>query len=128
MTTTYTLAEARALLPEARRRVAELAATVAELHRLAREASLPDPPPGAVPDAKAAEARADEQLAWFRERDVQVKSVAPALLDFPALATRDGERTPVLLCWREGEDDVDHFHPLDTGYLGREPVEVLDEV
>jgi hypothetical protein len=54
METTYTLAEARALLPEARRRIAQLAATVAELQRLAREAAVPEPPAGVVPDAKAA--------------------------------------------------------------------------
>lgn len=128
MTTTYTLAEARALLPEARRRVGELATTVAQLQQAARAANAADPPPGAVPDAKAAEARADEQLAWFRDHDIQVKSVAPALLDFPAVASRDGERVAVLLCWREGEDELEHFHPLETGYLGREPVTVLDDV
>jgi hypothetical protein len=76
----------------------------------------------------AAEARADEQLAWFRDHDIQVESVAPALLDFPAVASRDGEQVAVLSCWREGEDELEHFHPLDTGYLGREHVEVLDEV
>lgn len=128
MPTTYTLTQARALLPEARRRVAELAGTVAQLQRLTQAANADAPPPGAVPDAKAAEARADEQLAWFRERGVQVKGVAPALLDFPAVATRDGARVEVLLCWLEGEDDLEHFHPLDVGFIGREHVDVLDEV
>jgi hypothetical protein len=128
METTYTLAEARALLPEARRRIAQLAATVAELQRLAREAAVPEPPAGVVPDAKAAEARADEQLSWFRERSVQVKGVAPALLDFPAVATRDGDRVEVLLCWLEGETDLEHFHPLDVGFIGREHVDALDDV
>lgn len=128
MATTYTLATARALLPEARERVAAVAATVADLQRLAREAAGPEPPPGAVPAVKAAEAAADDQLGWFRERGIQVKSIAPALLDFPARATRAGEEIDVLLCWREGEDELDHYHPLDTGYLGREPVSTLDRV
>ena len=128
MATTYTLATARELLPEARRRVTDLARTVLELQQLARESAAPAGRPGTLPDLKAAEARADEQLGWFRQRDVQVKSVAPALLDFPAIAVRDGVHVEVLLCWREGEDGLDHFHPLDTGYLGRERVEVLDDV
>jgi hypothetical protein len=126
--TTYTLASARELLPEARRRVEQLAGTVADLRRLAREAAGPDAPAGAVPDAKAAEAIADDQLAWFRDNHVEVKGIAPALLDFPAPAVRDGHQVEVLLCWREGEDDIAHFHPRETGYLGREPLEVLDEV
>lgn len=128
METTYTLPDARALLPEAARRIAELAATVAELQRLAQQAAVPDPPPGVVPEAKAAEARADQQMAWFRERGVQVKGVAPALLDFPAVAQRDGTRVEVLWCWLEGEGDIEHFHPPDTGFIGREHVDVLDDV
>jgi hypothetical protein len=43
----------------------------------------------------------------------------PPLLDFPAL--RDGQE--VYLCWREGEADITHWHPLHTGIRGRQPLE-----
>lgn len=79
-------------------------------------------------EAKAAEASADEQLGWFHRQGIQVKGIAPALLDFPARAVRDGATVHVLLCWREGEDDIAAFHPPETGYLGREPLDRLDEI
>lgn len=128
MDTPYTLETARAQLPEARSRIGELATTMARLQQLAARSREPNPPTGTVADAKAAEAAADEQLSWFREHEIQVKGIAPALLDFPARAVRDGSDIDVLLCWREGEADITHFHPPETGYLGREPLAMLDEV
>ncbi len=124
----YTLASARELLPEARRRVSEMAATVARMHALAARAGEPDRPDGIVAETKAAEALADDQLSWFHRRGVQVKNIDPALLDFPARAVRDGEPVHVLLCWREGEDDITSFHLPEAGLIGREPLDVLDDV
>ena len=40
------------------------------------------------------------------------------LVDFPAL--HEGRR--VLLCWRLGEPTVAHWHELDGGFKGRQPV------
>ncbi len=40
------------------------------------------------------------------------------LLDFPT--TLDGRW--VFLCWRLGEDRVSHWHELDGGFAGREPI------
>ncbi|MGH3441309.1 MAG: DUF2203 domain-containing protein [Nitriliruptorales bacterium] len=120
---TFTLEEASALLPEARRRIGEVAAMTADLQRLAAEIQeAGEPPPGLLPDAKALEARIHEGLEWFARESIQVKGIAPALLDFPA-RTRDGV---VLLCWREGEEGIAWFHPTDTGYLGRAPISEAD--
>lgn len=33
----------------------------------------------------------------------------------------DGERE-VWLCWRLGDREILHFHEMDSGYLGREPI------
>lgn len=128
MTALFTLASARELLPEARRRATEVAATVARMHELAARAGEPDRPAGIVAETKAAEALADDQLSWFHRHGVQVKGIDPPLLDFPARAVRDGEPVHVLLCWREGEDDIATFHPPEAGFAGRRPVTDLDEV
>lgn len=128
MATTFTLEDARRLLPEARDRVTELAATVDRVRELVALAGAPDPPLGVRAEAKAAEASADEQLDWFHRRGIQVKAVSPALLDFPARVVRDGHPLHVLLCWREGEDDITTFHTPEAGFAGRTPLARLDEV
>jgi hypothetical protein len=53
------------------------------------------------------------------ELGVVVKDVDLGLLDFPAL--RRGEE--VELCWRVGEDAVEHWHPLAAGFAGRKPID-----
>ncbi|HSC33100.1 MAG TPA: DUF2203 domain-containing protein [Gemmatimonadaceae bacterium] len=42
------------------------------------------------------------------------------LVDFPA--EMDGR--PVYLCWRLGEPAVDHWHEIDAGFAGRQPLAV----
>lgn len=48
----------------------------------------------------------------------QLKDLELGLIDFPAQL----EGRPVLLCWRLGEEKVNHWHSLDGGYAGREPL------
>ncbi len=47
-----------------------------------------------------------------------LKDWAGGLVDFPA--SYAGRR--VWLCWRLGEDAITHWHELDTGYSGRQPL------
>jgi hypothetical protein len=54
-------------------------------------------------------------LAKFQSREIQLKDLDRGLLDFPPRADRE-----VLLCWEEGEDDIEFRHDLETGYAGRE--------
>lgn len=125
MTRHFTLDEAADLLPEARRRISEVAELTGKLQRLGREVQQAEgePPDGAVPEVKALQAHIDDKLDWFRENGVQVKGVAPALLDFPA-ETSDGDE--VLLCWLQGEDELAWYHPTDIGFVGRGPISELD--
>lgn len=53
------------------------------------------------------------------ELGVECKSMETGLLDFPA--ERDGR--PVYLCWRLGERTVAHWHDLDAGFAGRQPID-----
>ena len=58
-------------------------------------------------------------LTTLQESGIVVRDIDRGLLDFPALI--DGRE--VYLCWELDEDAVDHWHDLDSGYGGREPLD-----
>ncbi|MGQ0466014.1 MAG: DUF2203 domain-containing protein [Sporichthyaceae bacterium] len=72
-------------------------------------------PLGGMPEFKAAQARIDELLSTVQDAGVQVKGVAPLLLDFPGL--HDGDE--VLYCWLEGDRTLDWYHRVELGFPGR---------
>lgn len=47
------------------------------------------------------------------------KGFDTGLVDFPA--TLDGR--DVYLCWQHGEDAVEHWHEVDGGFAGRQPID-----
>lgn len=115
----FTLEEARELLPDVRRHAADLIAVRADLVDLQTALARGVPSPlGALPEAKGLEARLSELLGWFLERGLDVKGVAPLLVDFPA--TLNGET--VLLCWLEGEQELSWYHKPEHGFAGRRPI------
>ena len=48
----------------------------------------------------------------------QFKGLELGLVDFPSEI--DGQIG--LLCWQYGEKEITHWHPLDTGFDGRQPL------
>lgn len=51
----------------------------------------------------------------FALKGVELKDVQGGLVDFPAMiAGRE-----VLLCWKLGEERVEHYHGLHDGFAGR---------
>ena len=50
---------------------------------------------------------------------VQVKDLDSGLLDFPYQLGDD----IVLLCWKLGEPRITHWHSIDAGFQGRQPVD-----
>ena len=127
----FTVEEANALLP----RVRELMARLGEAHgrlvrvsqeleslerrrdranvlQLARELRVARERLGAAVEARRA------AFAAIAALGVQVKSLDPALIDFPSRH----EGRIVLLCWRAGEPSVTHWHDLDSGFAGRRPL------
>jgi hypothetical protein len=57
-------------------------------------------------------------LREFARRQIQVQDLDRGLVDFPAIV---GGRE-VFLCWEEGEEDVEYWHDLDSGFAGRAPL------
>jgi hypothetical protein len=64
-------------------------------------------------------ARVRESIAEIDSIGVQVKDLGAGLLDFPCRL--DDE--VVLLCWRLGETAIEHWHTIDSGFQGRQPVD-----
>jgi hypothetical protein len=58
-------------------------------------------------------------LTTLQESGIVIRDIDRGLLDFPALI--DGRE--VYLCWELDEDGVNHWHDLDSGYGGREPLD-----
>ena len=72
-------------------------------------------PLGGLPEWKAAEARLNELMTEVQQTGVELKGIAPVLLDYPA----DLDGVPVLLCWLEGEAELGWYHRLNLGFAGR---------
>lgn len=108
--------EAREFMPEVRRRADQLIVTRADLAELNLDLkSGNESTRGGLPEAKALEASVDEHIEWFNTHGIEVKGIAPLLIDFPAVL--DG--VSVRLCWLEGEHELAWYHRSELGFLGR---------
>ena len=134
MTTFFDVDAANGTLPEVGPLLQTLADQRAELIRL-RDASVAAASgagsgPGSEPEPDPEEARrirlrmqglVDQMAAAVARIDalgITLRDIERGLIDFPALAS--GRQ--VWLCWQLGEDQVDHWHELDTGFGSRRPL------
>jgi hypothetical protein len=103
-------------MPKVRERVDALIEVRADLTELSMDlrrfgsSSL-----GGMAEMKALQARLDHMLEWFPAEGIEVKGLAPVLLDFPAELDRESIR----LCWLEGETKLAWYHRSDLGLAGR---------
>jgi len=117
----FSIDEARALMPAVRRHADELVHARGDLAELSRELRVEGRSRlGGLPEAKALDARLGELLGWFPAQGLEVKGLAPLLLDFPA--ELDG--VSVRLCWLEGEPELGWYHRSDLGIIGRRQLPV----
>ncbi|MGA3263783.1 MAG: DUF2203 domain-containing protein [Terracidiphilus sp.] len=63
--------------------------------------------------------RARESIAEIDSIGVQVKDLEAGLLDFPCRL----DDQVVLLCWHMGETAIEHWHTVEQGFQGRQPVD-----
>lgn len=121
----FTLPEARAWLPELRRRFARIHQLYAELQDLRAEHERAQNiirSNGHAPKTTPFEARAAEMQTLLREiaeAGIEIKDVGRGLVDFPHWR---GD-TEVFLCWELAEDDIRFWHPIEEGYAGRRPLQ-----
>nr|QKW93764.1 hypothetical protein [Vitiosangium cumulatum] len=116
--------EANRLIPLLTRTFEQVRPWVARAHTIVRELESLQAagagPERTVPlraERDALIERIHSELAQFQELGVEIKA-ADGLVDFHALK---GGR-PVYLCWRFGEPEVSHWHELDGGFAGRQPI------
>lgn len=126
---TYTVEEANNELPRVRRivvQIAELSALLPELEDQARIAQYESKRPGATEDdqtrqqqardaAGGAEMELLKAVASLNGMGIQLKGPLEGLIDFPSY--RGSEL--VELCWKLGEERVEHWHRIGEGYAGR---------
>ena len=63
--------------------------------------------------------RVKERITDIDSIGVQVKDVDSGLLDFPCRI----DDQVVLLCWHMGETTIEHWHTVEDGFQGRQPVD-----
>ena len=119
----YTVEEARKLLPQIREWLDKLERLTTRLKQVEKRyadllnsgADLGGPSinqwVNTLADAKVL-------LEEFATREIVIKDLNRGLIDFPSL--RDGRE--VFLCWEKDEEDIEHWHDLESGYPGREPL------
>jgi len=119
----WSIEDANAVLPWVAERVRRM--------RRARDRLTDDPAMAALPSASAViggawpgreNAAATLELTFgleqFGRLDIVVRDLDAGLIDFPSL--RDGEE--VYLCWLVDEPAVTHWHAIEAGFIGRQPL------
>ena len=120
----YTREEARALLPQLRRWLADLNRLRADVDRYEQRLSGMNSGGQDIGGETVNRwirglAGMQEILAEFQEREILLKDLARGLVDFPAII--GGKE--VFLCWEADEADIEFWHDLETGYGGREKLD-----
>ena len=124
---TYTVDEARALLPQVRATLLQLAierlgadASHDELHRRLRHDGNGSPDDLSRLEAATEElrARVRDLLDHLESLGVVVRDLDAGLVDIPTV--RDGE--PVWLCWRLADPELAFWHTTREGFSTRRPL------
>ncbi len=122
--THFTLEEARAWLPELRKRFekaqqlyAEVSALRVDHERVMQLIQANGHAPKLGPFEQRLAALRDV-LKEVVQAGIEIKDVSTGLVDFPHF--KDGEE--VFLCWKLGEDDISYWHTIEDGFAGREPL------
>jgi hypothetical protein len=119
----WTVEEANAVIPYVTERLRSLRAArdrILEESAPRPLASLATVTGGVWPGRPHAEAGLELTLGLreLEEHDIVVRDLDAGLVDFPAL--RDGEE--VYLCWLLDEPAVSHWHAVEAGFRGRQPL------
>jgi hypothetical protein len=61
-------------------------------------------------------------ISQIKDMGVLLKDADKGLCDFPYI--KDGRM--VYLCWQLGEESIQYWHDVETGFAGREPLDETD--
>lgn len=120
----YTREEANALLPQLeplllKLRDAKDQLTDEEAHEVLGEAAPGNG--GGAEGVQVGEAFLEvrNMLEALNEAGIVVRDLDRGLIDFPSLL----DDQEIYMCWELGEDSVDFWHDLESGYGGRQPLD-----
>lgn len=130
----FSVGEANAMLPQVQQLLAQLRSITAQAYQKQDQVDLIElealQPDGRINegaqqrmDALVEELHTSERefgqtVRRFEDLGCELKDLDRGLVDF--YTHRDGEL--VYLCWKEGEDAITHWHPLEGGYAARLPL------
>jgi hypothetical protein len=117
----YTVEEANAALSELRESVVRIREARREVLRSGRKVGARAGVNGGGPEGTAyleALSILRQEVEDLAEQNIILRDAESGLVDFPSL--REGR--VVQLCWRLGEDRVDHWHEVDAGFQARKPL------
>ena len=116
----FTLDEARTHLPRLNYDIAEIKNIKLKLDEIGFNIYTRKYRPGFNPDTLS---EFPDQFLQFIEiiqnlnnDGIIVKGIEEGLVDFPAIRSNGDE---VFLCWKAGEEDIQYWHTLSSGYRGR---------
>lgn len=120
----FTLELANRALPYVSRIVDDITVVYARIIDLRRSADKPGGPNSeSEREYEKTMDRLGELVDELHAVGVELKDFELGLVDFPAIH----QGRDVLLCWKRGEVSVDHWHEVDAGLSGRQPVSILRE-
>ncbi|MHB1863419.1 MAG: DUF2203 family protein [Gemmatimonadaceae bacterium] len=124
----FTVDQANATLPLVRKIVTDVVRQhaawrekILELDLAASSAQAEGEHSAPPPLEREVQALAREIAGFQRELEalgIELKDPRLGLVDFPS--ELDGRR--ILLCWRQGEPEVQFWHEAHAGYAGRQPL------
>jgi hypothetical protein len=125
----FTLSEAQGLIPQLRSLIEEISETWNRIRELnpdiqkARDAAAFDG--FSKSGVEYVEAVSHLMLLIHQVKDMGVilKDAEKGLCDFPYM--RQGK--VVYLCWQLGEERIEYWHDIETGFAGREPLDETDK-
>ena len=126
----FTLAEANRTLPLVKRIVADLVTLHPQWRELVARyevvAAAARPDWGESTEQLTLRGRIDDlarQIDGFLRELEQIgcvfKGFEAGLVDFYSLR----EDRPIFLCWRLGEERITHWHEIEAGFTGRQPID-----
>ena len=120
----FTVEECQRLLPDLQKWLSTLKTLKAELDKAGfdvfKGAYMEGRGPNGTGTFPAAYKQFVEVARRFVEAGVHLKSIEDGIVDFIA---RRPSGELACLCWRDEEESVAWWHPMETGYAGRRPIE-----
>jgi hypothetical protein len=120
----YSRTEAEALLPRVKPLLMKLRDAKdmlvdSDAHEVLADAAVTNGGGGEGRQVGEAFLEVQRMLRALEEAGIVVRDIDRGLIDFPAIH----QGREVYLCWELGEDSVEFWHDVESGYRGRQPLD-----